>query len=75
MFGLKAEVEAAAALAGFGRPLFLPALVILLVWAGGWAVLFAEYSAVSGGEEHGFGRENGDGFEVMICSFCIVKMM
>ena len=33
---LKAEAEAAA-LAGFGRALFLPALIILLVWAGGWA--------------------------------------
>ena len=35
MFVLKAEAEAAA-LAGFGRPLFLPALTIFLVGVGEW---------------------------------------
>ena len=58
MFVLKAEAEAAA-LAGFGRPLFLPALIILLVWVGGWDVLF-EYSAVSGGAEHGWRGQGND---------------
>ena len=40
MFVLKAEAEAAA-LEGFGRPLFLPALIIFLVGVGGWMGAYA----------------------------------